>query len=395
MKTRIYSFFCALLLSCLTLGAKDFVLVIDAGHGGKDYGAIGSFTNEKTINLAVAKLFGELVEKKFNDVKVVYTRDKDVFVSLNDRARIANKAEGDLFVSIHVNSVAKNSRNRTTVAGAEVYTLGLHRTEDNLAVARRENSVIEYEEDNKENYHNFDPESPESYIIFELGQSAYMDKSIEFAELSRNQLVSVANRQDKGVKQAGFWVLWATSMPSVLVELDFICNPQSEQFLASENGQKQLATALFNSFAEYKAISEGKPSDSLKFFETPSLDSEEPRSSDIPDMAVTDEAEKKDGSAVVPTWNSVSNVNDKTLPVDNNSGTDYRIQILASSTQLPLRSAELKGESGVEHYYDRGMYKYTVGHFSSEREAEKTLKKIKNKFPQAFIVKFVDGVRVN
>lgn len=232
--------------------ARDFVLVIDPGHGGKDIGARGLKSNEKNINLAVAKLLGEKIKQECKDVKVVYTRDSDTFVSLKDRADIANKAGGDLFISIHVNSVSAKSKRRRTIQGAEVYTLGLHKSEDNLAVAMRENAVMSLESDHSETYQGFDPESSESYIIFELSQSRHMDQSIEMAELVQQALVSGANRTDKGVKQAGFWVLWATSMPSILVELDFICNPTQEKFLASKTGQQALADAIFDGFMTYK-----------------------------------------------------------------------------------------------------------------------------------------------
>lgn len=249
----------AILLTSMTAAARDFVLVIDAGHGGHDVGARGVKAYEKNINLSVAKLFGEKVKKEFNDVKVVYTRSGDTFVPLNDRAEIANKAQGDLFVSIHVNSVAKKNRNRRNIQGAEVYTLGLHRSDDNLAVAMRENSVISLEHDNSTIYQDFDPESTESYIIFELSQSKHMDQSIEMAELVQQSLVDNAGRADKGVKQAGFLVLWAVSMPAVLVELDFICNPTQEKFLSSEAGQRELADALFESFKTYKEFNPVTP----------------------------------------------------------------------------------------------------------------------------------------
>lgn len=232
--------------------ARDFVLVIDPGHGGKDVGAKGAKSYEKNINLAVAKLFGERVKRECKDVKIVYTREADSYVSLKDRADIANKANGDLFVSIHVNSVAKKARNRRTIKGAEVYTLGLHRSEDNLAVAMRENSVMSLDANFSETYEGFDPESSESYIIFELSQSLHMDQSIEMAELVQQSLVNNAGRADMGVRQAGFWVLWATSMPSILVELGFICNPNEEAFLSSVKGQKKLADAIFNGFITYK-----------------------------------------------------------------------------------------------------------------------------------------------
>ncbi|MCM1449605.1 MAG: N-acetylmuramoyl-L-alanine amidase [Clostridiales bacterium] len=249
---KILTIFICLLISLPILTARDFVLVIDPGHGGKDVGARGVKAYEKNITLAVAKLFGDKVTKEMKDVKVVYTRDKDTYVKLNDRAQIANDAHGDLFVSIHVNSVAKKNRKRRSIAGAEVYTLGLHRSDDNLAVAMRENSVMSLEADNAETYQGFDPESSESYIIFELSQSKHMDQSIEMAELVQRELVSKAGRSDKGVRQAGFWVLWATSMPSILIELDFICNPTQEKFLNSTDGQRRLADAIFEGFKAYK-----------------------------------------------------------------------------------------------------------------------------------------------
>lgn len=244
--------FFAVVSGCLAAPADEFVLVIDPGHGGKDVGARGAKTNEKTINLAVAKLLGDRIAKECQDVRVVYTRSDDSYVSLKDRSQIANDAGGDLFISIHVNSLPRKSKVRKTYHGAEVYTLGLHKSEENLEVAMRENSVIALEPDYTESYQGFDPESAESYIIFELSQSLHMDRSIEIAELIQRSLVKNASRADKGVKQAGFWVLWATSMPSVLVELDFISNPTQETYLASKAGQKKLADAIFSAFVEYK-----------------------------------------------------------------------------------------------------------------------------------------------
>ena len=229
-----------------------FTVVLDPGHGGRDTGCEGKLTNEKTIVLDVAKRLGKLIDKEYGDkVRVVYTRDRDVFITLADRARVANEAKGDLFISIHVNSVDRRSRNRTTVQGTSVYTCGLHRSESNLRVAMRENAVMELEPDFTTSYQGFDPESSESYIMFEFLQGKHLEQSIEFASLAQEHLIADAGRADKDVRQAGFWVLWATSMPSVLVELDFICNPAQERFLNSADGRKQCATALFNAFKAY------------------------------------------------------------------------------------------------------------------------------------------------
>lgn len=366
---RFMLLFVLLSAIAMPLWAKEFTLVLDPGHGGHDYGAVGSITNEKSINLAVAKKFGEKVQAKFKDVKVVYTRSTDVFIPLNDRAKIANRNKGDLFVSIHVNSVDRRSKNRKTVAGAEVYTLGLHKSEENLAVAKRENSVMALEADFSETYKGFDPNSVESYIIFELSQSRHLDQSISFAVSVEEEMVRNAGRVRKGVKQAGFWVLWATGMPSVLVELDFICNPESERFLASEKGQNKLAQALFNAFSDYYCsipansgqykIETGDDSD-----DTPAVNPQEDNPADSPSKAIGD------------------------------SDLHYRIQILAHDTPVAIGSPEFKGIADIESYTDGNLYKYTVGRFNSFDEAKRNLGKVRKKFPQAFIIKMQNGMRV-
>lgn len=230
-----------------------FVLAIDAGHGGRDLGCMANKSREKDITLDVAKRLRTLVEEAYGDsVEVVMTRDSDVFLPLDSRAKIANEAQADLFISIHVNSLDKRTKGRQNVHGASVYTVGLHKSNANLSVAMRENAVIELEEDFSETYQGFDPNSSESYIIFELGQNRNMAQSIEFASTAQNELIKTAGRADKGVRQAGFLVLWATKMPAVLVELDFICNPAAERFLASDEGRRKCASALFNAFSEYR-----------------------------------------------------------------------------------------------------------------------------------------------
>lgn len=229
----------------------QYTVVIDAGHGGKDAGAVDNGVNEKDINLGVATKLAELLKKNVKDVNVVMTRDKDVFISLQERAQIANKAKGDLFVSIHTNSLDKNNKNRKTAEGTSVYVLGLHKDQDNMKVAQRENSVIELEQNYSQKYSGFDPTKDESYIIFEMAQKSNLSHSFKFADEAQRRLVSVAERKDRGVKQAGFWVLWATSMPAVLVELDFICNPTSAEFMASEDGQNKLATSLCKAVEAY------------------------------------------------------------------------------------------------------------------------------------------------
>lgn len=346
--------------------AKQFVVVIDAGHGGKDYGAIGAVTNEKTINLNVAKKLGEKIKDKYSadEIKVVYTRDKDKFVALNERAKIANNANGDLFISIHVNSLPKKNKRRASVSGAEVYTCGLHRSESNLAVAQRENAVMYLEEDYSQKYQGFDPNSPESYIAFELNQSKHLDRSIEFATLAKDYLVSTAGRADKGVKQAGFWVLWSTGMPSVLVELDFISNPKAEKFMASNNGIEKMAKSLYQAFDDYYIAVTGNRSA----------------------INVSQETSQQEAADIEGGQLHVENEAEMAI--------EYRVQILANEGALSLSSKSFKGEK-VSEYYDKGLYKYTVGHFATQQEAEKAMRRLRKKFPQAFVIKMENGQRVN
>lgn len=229
----------------------DFTVVIDAGHGGKDVGAIDNNIREKDINLAVALRLEKILKKRDKNIKVVLTRSKDEYLTLQKRADIANNAKADLFISIHTNSLDLKNPNRKTVEGVSTYTLGLHKDKNNMDVARRENSVMAYESNYTTRYDGFDPNSDESYIIFEMAQKANLAQSVKFAEGVQKQMTNVAGRKDRGVKQAGFWVLWATSMPSVLVELDFITNPKVAEFLGSDKGQEKLAKAIGNATISY------------------------------------------------------------------------------------------------------------------------------------------------
>ncbi len=240
----------ALLISAFATNADAFTIVIDAGHGGKDSGARGFISKEKDINLKVALAFGKLIEQNHPDVKVIYTRKTDVFIELNERARIANRNKADLFVSIHTNSTASSTAG-TSVYGTETYTLGMHRAADNLAVAKRENSVISLENNYEEKYEGFDPRSSESYIMFEFMQDTHMKQSVQFANLVQKQFRNYAGRRDKGVHQAGFLVLRNTSMPSALIELGFINNREEELFLNSPEGLAKMSQSIYNAFKAY------------------------------------------------------------------------------------------------------------------------------------------------
>jgi N-acetylmuramoyl-L-alanine amidase len=234
--------------------SKKFIVVIDPGHGGHDPGAIGSTTREKVINLSIALEVGRLIEKNCSDVKVIYTRKKDEFVPLDERANIANKNKADLFISIHTNSLPSGKIAR----GAETYTLGMAKAEANLEVAKKENNVILVEDNYREKYEGFNPSSSESYIMFEYMQDKYMEQSVEFARLIQNKFVSTANRADRGVHQAGFLVLRCTSMPSVLIELGYISTPDEEQYLTSDEGISNMSKSIYEAFLNYRHNNDGR-----------------------------------------------------------------------------------------------------------------------------------------
>lgn len=230
---------------------RNFTLVIDAGHGGHDAGAVGAYSKEKDINLRVALAFGKLVEENCPDVKVIYTRKRDVFIPLQTRADIANRNKADLFISVHTNALPVGR----LAYGSETYTLGMARANANLAVAKRENSVITLESDYKSTYQGFDPNKAESYVIFEFMQDKFMKQSVDLASAIQKQYVN-AGRPNKGVHQAGFLVLRNTSMPSVLTELGFITTPAEENYLNSERGTTELSRSIYNGFLTYRRMHE-------------------------------------------------------------------------------------------------------------------------------------------
>ena len=246
-RSAIYRFLRMIVLTFSTLSLMSFTVVIDAGHGGHDAGAIGLVkgVKEKDLNLTVAKRLATKIQQNHPDVKVVLTRETDVFLPLQQRADIANKNHADLFISIHTNA-AENRK----AQGAETFILGTDRMEDNLDVAMRENAVMKLEDDQTV-YQGFDPNSIESYIIFELMQNQYMDRSLEFAELVQNQFVGTLQRANRGVRQAAFWVLLKSACPSVLVEMGFVSNAEEEKWLASEEGKKGIVNGIFNAFENY------------------------------------------------------------------------------------------------------------------------------------------------
>jgi len=226
---------------------KVDTIVIDPGHGGKDPGTKGKSAKEKDVALKIALKLGAYIEKNLPDVKVIYTRKDDRYIPLDERAAIANKAKADLFICIHANAIVN-----ANAYGTETYVMGLHKDDGNMDVARRENSVITLDENYEERYEGFDPKSPESYILFSLTQSAYKESSLLFAQKIEDQFKKKVGRYSRGVKQAGFWVLWRTAMPSVLIETGFLSNMKEEDYLKSDNGQDLIASGIFRAFKDYK-----------------------------------------------------------------------------------------------------------------------------------------------
>lgn len=440
---------CLIFVLALCAGAahadgKKFVLVIDAGHGGHDAGAVGIYSREKDINLKVALEFGKLVKQNCPDVKVIYTRSTDVFIPLYQRPDIANKAKADLFVSIHTNSVPKDAPR--TARGVETFTNGVAQTKANMAVARRENSVILLESDYKKHYQGFD-NSPESYIIFEVMQDQYMEKSIELARDIQKQLKS-GGRIDRGVHQASLAVLRMSAMPSVLVEVGFISTPAEEDYLNTAAGISTISRCIYNGFVNYckkhdraaAAIPEVKVTETQPEKEVkPSEPAQEPKEGkvenrepqqDTPAAKSETEAKKKETEA--PKKNSDaakkdsdaskkdsdvskkdsdaskkdSDASKKDAPV-NKKETEgskkdasaekpiFKVQLFVCERKLKQNDARLKGLSGVEYYQDGGAYKYTYGSTDDYNEIKRLQKSIADKFKDTFIVAFKNGQRID
>ena len=354
----------AVLLSLLNIQAQQlFTVVIDPGHGGKDPGCVGAVAYEKTINLAVALQLGNLIEQNHADVKVIYTRKTDIFIPLDERANIANRNKAELFISIHVNSVRRGN-----ASGAETYTLGLANSEENLEVAMRENAVILMEDDYLRKYEGFDPSSTESYIIFELMQSRHLEQSILFASEIQKSFVN-ADRRNRGVRQAGFLVLRKTGMPSILTELGFISNRTEERYMASKEGQKELAQSIYQAFSNYKKDYDRKIGI-------------------MADMPV-------ETTVIVNPVPAITNNDVKiNTPPDNSEVIIYKVQILTSDRKLPEKDRRLKGYDEISYYVENGIYKYTYGSTSDYSKIMTMHRKAAKDFKGAFIIRTKNGKRI-
>ena len=330
---------------------KNWIVVIDAGHGGKDPGALGSISKEKNITLALALKTGEYIEHNIKNVTVVYTRRNDSFVELRDRANIANKVKADLFISIHANWAPSKS-----VQGTETFVMGLAKDQQNLEVAMRENEVILRESDHAKTYDGFDPKAPESYIMFSLRQNLFQEQSTGLASKIQSQYKDNIRRTDRGVKQAGLWVLFMTTMPSVLTEAGFITNPTEEKYLNSKTGQEYIASSIFSACKEY-----------------------------------IDEIDSKSGSS----WSIDTTQDRKAINppkgVKSNGDVVFMVQIANSTTKCEIKPQNFKGIEDVIELVAGERYKYATGRFADYSEAVRFRKKIEVIYPDAFIIAVKDG----
>ena len=375
-----------------------FTLVVDAGHGGHDAGAKGAFSYEKNINLNVALAFGRLVEDNCPDVRVIYTRKTDVFVPLHRRAEIANKNKADVFISIHTNALPAGHVAR----GLETYTMGMRRSDEKLSAAMRENSVIMIEKDYKERYEGYDPNSPESTIMFEFLHDRNMSKSVELAKLVQRCVCATATRQNKGVKQDVFLVLRETSMPACLIELGFITTADEEQYLNKAENVDKIAQGIYQAFVTYRK----KYDEGFTVPYDPEMDTkanvnpvnkpqvEKPVSKPQADKP----ANKPQVEKPAPRKQAEQPANKpQTRKTATGSGSRpvFKVQIIASSRSLRPGSGQFKGLTGVESYEENGMVKYTYGASTDYNEIYRLRKSILDKFPEAFIIAFKDGVKTD
>ena len=399
--TLIWALMCMFVMTSLAAN-KRFTLVIDPGHGGHDAGALGAISKEKNINLAVALRFGKYVEQNLPEVRVIYTRKTDVFIPLNERANIANRANADLFISVHTNALPAGKVAR----GFETYTLGMHRAKDNLDVAMRENSVISMEKDYQQRYQGFDPRSSESYIIFEFIQGKNMERSVDLARMIQRGVCDGANRPDKGVHQAGFLVLRETSMPGCLIELGFITTPDEERLLNNDSRVDDIARGIYEAFAKYKnkydrsvsvpyrakdsedvnlpkIVPDQEPAPKTRVVTRGKQPKREEATPEQPKREVKKQEPKKDVKKQ-ETKKDVKKAEVADAPV-------FKLQIFVGSRNLRKGDAHFKGETDYDSFQEGNLVKYTLGASTNYNEIYRLRKEKLEKFPEAFIIAFKNG----
>jgi N-acetylmuramoyl-L-alanine amidase len=385
------------LLVILSLKAQDtkFTVVLDAGHGGHDPGAKGAISREKDINLAITLDLGSIIEQNFKDVKVIYTRKTDKYLTLQERADVVNDHHAELFICIHTNASPS-----PLAFGAETYTLGLAKTKGNLDVAMRENSVILLEEDYKTKYKGFDPNSVDSYIMFEFMQDKYIDKSIDFSSAIQKQFVSYSHRSDRGVRQAGFWVLHRSACPSVLVEVGFISNSSEERFLTSETGQKEMATAIFNAFVDYKRMHDKKSGKQISQVSKVQKNLKADSEKNITEGETIKSSNSLKIQNIQITKDTIDTTSKYTKPILANelkiaNKLVFKIQLFASKKALKSNAPDFKGITQTNCFIENGLNKYTLGSDSNYSAIEKIRKTILAKFPEAFIIAFIGEKKIS
>lgn len=389
--TLLLALMCMLVVTAFAAN-KHFTLVIDPGHGGHDAGARGAISMEKNINLTVALRFGKYVEQNMPEVRVIYTRKQDVFIPLHERANIANRANADLFISVHTNALPAGKVAR----GFETYTLGMHRAKDNLDVAMRENSVISMEKGFEQTYEGFDPKSSESYIIFEFIQGKNMERSVDLARMIQRSVCDSGCRPDKGVHQAGFLVLRETSMPSCLIELGFITTPDEERLLNDNAKVDDIAKGIYEAFAKYKnkydrtvsvpyraanrqesTLPKIVPDSYKEEAENRRVKKQEPvRRTRAPK---TDDSDRKADTVASQSRNAP-----KDAPV-------FKLQIFVGNRNLRKGDAHFKGETEFDSFQEGNLVKYTLGASTNYNEIYRLRKEKMEKFPEAFIIAFKNG----
>lgn len=345
-------------------------VVIDAGHGGRDPGALGKNSREKDIALSIALKTGGYIEKYLPDVEVIYTRKSDRFVELHKRAQIANEAQADLFISIHC-----NANNSSQPYGTETYVMGLHKSQANLEVAQKENAAILKEEDYQAEYEGFDPESPEAYIIFSLFQNAFLDQSLEFASLVQNQFKERVGLRDRGVMQAGFLVLYRITMPGVLVETGYLTNSKDEKYLMSEKGQVYIASAIYRAFKAYKKEME----------------------KDLPDLIIPENTQLAESGKDLKDRNEKSSAKQE---IEDDRDADqqvlFKVQFATSAELIKDYATKFIGLEQLGYYDHNGLIKYTSGSFSSFQEANKYKNKVRRKgYKDAFVIAMQKDRRIS
>ena len=417
--TLIWALMCMFVMTSLAAN-KRFTLVIDPGHGGHDAGALGAISKEKNINLAVALRFGKYVEQNLPEVRVIYTRKTDVFIPLNERANIANRANADLFISVHTNALPAGKVAR----GFETYTLGMHRAKDNLDVAMRENSVISMEKDYQQRYQGFDPRSSESYIIFEFIQGKNMERSVELARMIQRGVCDGANRPDKGVHQAGFLVLRETSMPGCLIELGFITTPDEERLLNNDSRVDDIARGIYEAFAKYKnkydrsvsvpyrakdseevnipkIVPDQEPAPKTRVVTRGKQPKREEATPEQPKREVKKQEPKKEVKKQEPKKDVKKQEPKKDVKkqepkkdVKKAEVADapvFKLQIFVGSRNLRKGDAHFKGETDYDSFQEGNLVKYTLGASTNYNEIYRLRKEKLDKFPEAFIIAFKNG----